>query len=323
MWNPHPPAGELPQYQRALLAVSADPWTPGHTALAEEAWKHADRLIVAVGTDDSRRYVLPQKLRASLARQALGRSGVRASGLEVVTIPDGYTIADVVLQQRCEVVFRGARGPADLEIEERRRQVSGDLVPGLQERWFIWTPEDPRLLGISATRVRDAIFNGVFLPPSACGFRAQAALRYYLRGEQVVAVVGADGGEALARSIATWFQRRQAPCAVQVLPLHELGPAEPPSWGWGDAEQALSFRVRLELGKARPSLRLLCADSSYGLDTLLRISHGTLACEHGPGVDTPLRQAVRERGGRLVPLHYGEDGSLRGAEALLADFGGE
>ena len=284
-----------------------------------EAAKHSSRVLVGIGSDGARKYVLPPLLRVALAQEAIQCSGLQTSGLEVVGVSGEATIADLVVQYQCGAVFRGSRGPQDLEVEARRRRVAADLLPGLGERWFIWQPEDPDLTEVSATRMRDAAFNGVFLPSTVCSYRAQAALRYYIRGEVVVAVLDEDGGEALAHSIVGWFQRRSDPCAMQMLQLGQLR-ADPPEWGWIDQETSLAAQVRSALGKARPSVRLLCARLPRDvaeLEVLLRSCHGTVACESGFGFDVPLRQAVRERGGKYVPLQYGDDGSLNGVEGLL------
>lgn len=268
---------------KVLLAASFDPWTRGHEALLRAAVARFKQVVVAPMTDDSRSYVLPLQVRAALAAQAVSGLGLPAGAVEVVEAP-GSTIVEAVIATGCDGVIRGSRGPQDLEVEERRRQCAADLLPGLGDRWFIWTPEDAATRNISATRVRDAMHNGVFLPDSVAPYWSQAALRYYMRGERVYLVVGEswDHARRLCRGIVEHFSIGDAPVATQVLPMSRLlleyAVGAAPPWRFDSSSDALAYGARRFIGKARPSIRLLCLECNGEApdEALLRACHGSV-----------------------------------------------
>lgn len=136
-----------PRYHEriALYPGTFDPFTIGHLSIVERGLKMFDRIIIAVGINDSKRCYRPTDERVAHIRR------VMADEPRVeVTSYDGLTV-DVAERFGAQFILRGVRTVGDYEYERNlayaNRQISG------VETVLLYTL--PELQYVSSTMVRD------------------------------------------------------------------------------------------------------------------------------------------------------------------------
>lgn len=159
-----------------VLPGSFDPFTLGHLDIARRAAAIADRVVIAVSHNPSKRSLLDQDTRCTAIRETLEAEGLGDS-VEVRPLPAGLLV-DFCREIGAGAVVRGIRGQADLSYEEPMIRMN-DHLAGIDTMLLI---ARPAVAHISSSLVREVAMLGgdveAMLPPaSARALRAALAER--------------------------------------------------------------------------------------------------------------------------------------------------
>lgn len=129
----------------AIYPGTFDPFTIGHKSIVERGLHIFDKIIIAVGINDSKRCYKPTEARVRHIKAVMADE----PRVEVVSY-DGLTV-DIAREHGAQFILRGVRTVADYEYERNlayaNRQISGI------ETVLLYTL--PELQYISSTMVRD------------------------------------------------------------------------------------------------------------------------------------------------------------------------
>lgn len=135
----------------AVYAGSFDPITLGHLDVAIRASHLFDRVIVAVGENPAKRYLLSLEQRMDVVRAATAQ-------LPNVSVEVFRGLLVHFCQARgASVIVRGLRAVTDFEFEFQIGLANMDMAPGV-ETVFLLT--DPRHIFISSSLVKEIASNG-------------------------------------------------------------------------------------------------------------------------------------------------------------------
>jgi pantetheine-phosphate adenylyltransferase len=125
---------------------SFDPVTLGHIDLIDRASKLADRVIVAVAVNTSKKTLFDLSERCAL----LSESTAHLTGIEV--IPFSGLLADFAIEHQAQALVRGIRGATDADYELQLAQVNKVLSSQLET---ILLPASATTGFISSTVVKE------------------------------------------------------------------------------------------------------------------------------------------------------------------------
>jgi pantetheine-phosphate adenylyltransferase len=132
--------------QTAIYAFSGDPITFGHIDIIERAAAVFDRLIVAIGTNPSKKYLFSVEERSEMARRSLSQF----KNVEVKTF-DGMLV-DFAYEQNVQVIVKGVRSSKDFEYEQGLHSLGDSQRLGIDTFVLFAKPE---LAHISSSAVKD------------------------------------------------------------------------------------------------------------------------------------------------------------------------
>lgn len=134
----------------AIFPGSFDPITKGHEALVHRALGLFDKVIVALGTNSSKKYLYSEEQRLDFIKETF-------KGIEKVEVDtyQGLTI-DYCAQKEAKYILRGLRNPADFEFEKSISQINKSMNDEIETIFLITSPE---LSAINSSIVRDIIIN--------------------------------------------------------------------------------------------------------------------------------------------------------------------
>ena len=135
--------------KKALFPGSFDPSTLGHYDIIQRATALFDEIIVAVGENADKRYMLSVEERKAFIEKAFAHE----KKIKVVSY-QGLTV-DFCKKMDTEFILRGLRNPADFEFERAIAHTNRDL--GGVETIFLLTAV--KTSHISSSIVRDVIRN--------------------------------------------------------------------------------------------------------------------------------------------------------------------
>jgi pantetheine-phosphate adenylyltransferase len=135
--------------RRAVFPGSFDPLTFGHTDIIDRALPLFDEIIIAIGTNSTKKYMFPLEQRRKFIEETY--SGI--SKIKVDTY-QGLTI-DYCKRIDSDFILRGLRNPADFEFEKAIAQTNRKMSK--IETVFLLTSADTSY--ISSSIVRDIIKN--------------------------------------------------------------------------------------------------------------------------------------------------------------------
>ena len=135
----------------AVYAGSFDPITNGHMDLVRRAAKLFDRVVLAVGSNPAKQYMLNIHERKAVLAQCV-------TGMSNVTIDtfDGLLV-DYCRKIGATVIVRGLRAVTDFEFEFQIGLANMDMAPEV-ETVFLLT--EPKNIFISSSLVREIAENG-------------------------------------------------------------------------------------------------------------------------------------------------------------------
>ncbi len=135
--------------RRAIYAGSFDPPTVGHVDVIARAAELFDHVVIAVGNNPAKRtrFDLDQ-------RQALVRGSVSADNVSVVAFTG--LLIDAAAAHGAQVILRGLRSSADLELELRNGLANRDLS-GIETLFIL---SDPAHAFVSSSLVKEIATHG-------------------------------------------------------------------------------------------------------------------------------------------------------------------
>lgn len=145
----------------ALYPGTFDPFTTGHLSIVERGLALFDKIIIAVGINDSKRCYRPTAERVEHIRRVMAGE----NRVEVISY-DGLTV-EIARQVGANFILRGVRTVADYEYE-RNLAYANRNISGIETVLLYTLPE---LSYISSTMVRDLERNGYDVSPYVPGER--------------------------------------------------------------------------------------------------------------------------------------------------------
>lgn len=133
----------------AVYAGSFDPPTNGHLWMIERGLEMFDRLIVAIGTNPSKRYSFTVEERLDLLRASTSPS----TQLEIAHFDNRYLV-DYARKTGAKYILRGIRSPNDYEYERVMRHINSDMAPEITTV-FLMPPRD--IAELSSNMVKSLI----------------------------------------------------------------------------------------------------------------------------------------------------------------------
>ncbi len=140
----------------ALIPGTFDPITVGHEDLIQRASMLFDEVIVCIFTNSAKSTMFtPDERLDFLCAVAEGYRNVRAD------ISTGL-LADYAIENRCDVIIKGARSGTDFDYEFSLSAINRELAPMVET---IILPSRCELSHISSTMVRELIKYGKDFTP--------------------------------------------------------------------------------------------------------------------------------------------------------------
>lgn len=135
----------------AIFPGSFDPITKGHQDIITRASVMFDQLIVAIGTNSTKKYFFSMERRKEMIQEAVADLGN-------VTVEEysGLTV-DYCKKVGSNFIVRGLRTSADFEFERGIGQMNRAMYPNLETVFLL---SEPELSAINSTIVRDILANG-------------------------------------------------------------------------------------------------------------------------------------------------------------------
>lgn len=149
------PTASRTQQRTALYPGTFDPFTTGHLSIVERGLQLFDKIIVAVGINDTKRSWRTTDERVSHIRKVMASE----PRVEVVAY-SGLTV-EAARDHNCSFILRGVRTVADFEYE-RNLAYANRNISGIETVLLYTLPE---LSFISSTMVRDLARNGYDVSP--------------------------------------------------------------------------------------------------------------------------------------------------------------
>ncbi len=135
--------------RRAVFPGSFDPLTLGHTDIIDRGLPLFDEIIIAIGTNSSKKYMFSLEQRKKFIEETYaGISKIKVDTYQGLTI-------DYCKKIDSDFILRGLRNPADFEFEKAIAQTNRKMSK--IETVFLLTSADTSY--ISSSIVRDIIKN--------------------------------------------------------------------------------------------------------------------------------------------------------------------
>ena len=150
----------------AFYAGSFDPLTNGHLDVLKGALAVADRIVVGIGVQASKKPLFSFEERVDLIKRACADElGAESARLDVVSF-DGLVVT-ASRQRGASIMIRGLRDGTDLDYEMQMAGMNETIAPELQT---VFIPASPSVRTITATLVRQIASMGgdisAFVPKS-------------------------------------------------------------------------------------------------------------------------------------------------------------
>ena len=147
--------------KKAIFPGSFDPITKGHEALVLRGLELFDEIIIAIGTNSTKKYMYSLEQRMDFIKQTFANEPrIKVENYEGLT-------TEYCKKSEANFMLRGLRTSADFEFERAIGQMNRDLQPDLETVFLITSAE---LSVISSSIIRDIIKNNgdasQFLPDS-------------------------------------------------------------------------------------------------------------------------------------------------------------
>ncbi len=140
---------------KAIYAGSFDPFTLGHLDIVNRASKMFDEVIVALGTNTSKKSLFTADEKVEMIEEILSESA--SDNVRVIQFTDGL-IVDLAKKLDAQVLLRGLRSVTDMEYEMNIASMNKTQAPEI-ESVFLMADEKYRF--VSSSLIKEiAQFNG-------------------------------------------------------------------------------------------------------------------------------------------------------------------
>ncbi|MDD6209011.1 MAG: pantetheine-phosphate adenylyltransferase [Bacteroidales bacterium] len=131
--------------RRALFPGSFDPFTLGHYSLVRRALTMVDKVVIAVGINESKNFLLPFEERVNYIKRIFENE----KRVKIVVYED--LTVDVARREKATFILRGVRNGVDFEYERMIAEVNRS-IEGV-ETLLLYS--EPDLAHISSSMVRE------------------------------------------------------------------------------------------------------------------------------------------------------------------------
>ena len=140
---------------KAIYAGSFDPFTMGHLNILNRAAKMFEEVIVAIGTNTSKRALFTPDEKVEMINEVIETSSY--DNVRVILYADGL-IVDLAKAEGADVMIRGIRSLSDMEYEMNIASMNKTQQPDI-ESVFLMADEQYRF--VSSSLIKEvAIFDG-------------------------------------------------------------------------------------------------------------------------------------------------------------------
>jgi len=152
----------------AVYAGSFDPVTLGHLDIVRRGAAIFEQVVVGVGDNPAKRYLLDKDQRVGLLREVVADlPNVRVGCF-------GGLLVDFCRSIDARVIIRGLRAVADFEFEFQVGLANRDMAPGIETVFLL---PAPRNIFISSSLVKEIFVNGGDVTPYVPAATLQALRR--------------------------------------------------------------------------------------------------------------------------------------------------
>lgn len=140
---------------KAIYAGSFDPFTMGHLNILNRSAKMFEEVIVAIGTNTSKRALFTPEEKVEMINEVIEKSSY--DNVRVILYADGL-IVDLAKAEGADVMIRGIRSLSDMEYEMNIASMNKTQQPDI-ESVFLMADEQYRF--VSSSLIKEvAIFDG-------------------------------------------------------------------------------------------------------------------------------------------------------------------
>ena len=140
---------------KAIYAGSFDPFTKGHLNILNRSAKMFEEVIVAIGTNTSKRALFTPEEKLEMISEVIEKSS--CDNVRVILHVDGL-IVDLAKAEGADVMVRGIRSLSDMEYEMNIASMNKTQQPDI-ESVFLMADEQYRF--VSSSMIKEvAIFDG-------------------------------------------------------------------------------------------------------------------------------------------------------------------
>ncbi len=118
---------------------SFDPVTFGHLDVVARAARIVDKLVIGVGSHDSKKALLPVALRMELLETVTGPIADH-TGLKIAIVTFSSLAVDAAHKANARLIIRGLRDASDFDSEVQMAQMNASLAPELETVFIAASP---------------------------------------------------------------------------------------------------------------------------------------------------------------------------------------
>lgn len=118
---------------------SFDPVTFGHLDVVARAARIVDRLVIGVGSHDSKKALLPVAQRMELLEAVTGQIAEHAR-LKILIVTFSGLAVDAAHKANANIIVRGLRDASDFDSEVQMAQMNASLAPELETVFIAASP---------------------------------------------------------------------------------------------------------------------------------------------------------------------------------------
>lgn len=130
---------------KAIYAGSFDPFTMGHLNILERSSKMFEEIIVAIGTNTSKKSLFNPEEKLEMITDVIKESGLE--NVRIILHTDGLTV-DLAREEEANVMLRGIRSVTDMEYEMNIASMNKTQAPNI-ESVFLMADEQYRFVSSS------------------------------------------------------------------------------------------------------------------------------------------------------------------------------
>jgi pantetheine-phosphate adenylyltransferase len=145
--------------KKAIYSLSADPITFGHINIVERAAESFDTVIVAIGDNPSKKYLLSKDERLQVAQDSLAH----ISNVEVLSFQG--LLVDYAFVNGVDVIIRGLRNIEDFQYEQDLNGINNSIIKTI-DTFYLLAKASTHHISSSAAKgiVKEHVFAHEYLP---------------------------------------------------------------------------------------------------------------------------------------------------------------